>query len=324
MATGCLNAAPVEEYTMAKYEDKRMELTEHLAELRTRLMRSILYLLVGTIVAYQFFTPAYNFMYKPLEKEINRLNAIRSRKAAEERAREAHLGVDPLNLPPPHNPPTYDDLVTRDKVIGWMYTHSGAVNQLSGDVFRGFYEPFTVQLKLSMIFGLILVTPLVVQELALFILPALTPQERKPLRLLIPISIFLLICGVMVAYFTLFFAMRWFLSYLENFPTGATLLQDPNDYIMFFVKMMAAFGIAFQLPVVLMTLAYFGLVTSKGLAKQWRWGVVIAALGGLFTPSNDIISMALMSIPLLILYFGSIFLVKIVERIKARDNMKPA
>jgi sec-independent protein translocase protein TatC len=306
---------------MAKFEDKRMELTEHLAELRTRLMRSILYLLVGTIVAYQFFTPAYNFMYKPLEKEINRLNDIRSRKAAEERAHEANLGFDPLKgIPPPHNPITVDDLLIRDKIIAWMYTHPPTINQLSGDVFRGFYEPFTVQLKLSMIFGLILVTPLIVQELALFILPALTPEERKPLRLLLPLSIVLLICGVVVAYLTLFFAMRWFLSYLENFPVGATLLQDPNDYIMFFVKMMAAFGIAFQLPVVLMTLAYFGLVTSKGLAKHWRWGVVIAALGGLFTPSNDIISMALMSIPLLLLYFGSIFLVKIVERIKANDK----
>jgi len=307
---------------MARFEDKRMELTEHLAELRTRLMRSILYLLVGTIVAYQFFTPLYNFMYKPLEKEIKRLNAVRSRTAAMERAREADLGFDPLKLPAPHNPVTADDLLIRDRAIAWMYTHPGAINQLSGDVFRGFYEPFTVQLKLSMIFGLILVTPLIVQELALFILPALTPEERKPLRMLLPLSIFLLICGVMVAYFTLFFAMRWFLSYLENFPTGATLLQDPNDYIMFFVKMMAAFGIAFQLPVVLMTLGFFGLVTSKGLAKQWRWGVVIAALGGLFTPSNDIISMALMSIPLLLLYFGSIFLVKIVERIKEKEKAK--
>jgi Sec-independent protein secretion pathway component TatC len=52
--------------------------------------------------------------------------------------------------------------------------------------------------------------------------------------------------------------------------------------------------------------------------------VVIAALGGLFTPSNDLISMALMSFPLLGLYFGSILLVKQVERSKARDKMKPA
>jgi sec-independent protein translocase protein TatC len=310
---------------MGKFEDKRMELTEHLAELRTRLMRSILYLLVGTIVAYQFFTPLYNFMYKPLEKEITRLNVIRSQKAAEERAHEANLGFDPLHgIPAPHNPVTADDLLIRDRIITWMYLHPPTINQLSGDVFHGFYEMFTVRLKLSMMFGLMLVTPLIVQELALFILPALTPLERKPLRLLMPLSIFLLICGVMVAYFTLFFAMRWFLSYLEDFPPGATLLQDPGDYIMFFVKMMAAFGIAFQLPVVLMTLGFFGLVTSKGLAQQWRWGVVIAALGGLFTPSNDIISMALMSIPLLLLYFGSIFLVKIVERIKANEKSKPA
>jgi sec-independent protein translocase protein TatC len=309
---------------MAKLEDKRMELTEHLAELRTRLMRSIFYLIVGTIVAYQFFSPIYDAMYQPLKKEIARLNTIRGVRAAKERAHESGLGFDPLNLPAPHNPPATEDIVVLQKTIVWMQMHPSNINQLSGDVFKGFTEPFMVKLKLSMIFGLILVIPLVMKEFALFILPALTPLERKPLRTLFPLSVVLLICGITVAYITLFFAMGWFLSYLDEFPTGATLLQDPNDYIMFFVKMMAAFGIAFQLPVVLVTMAYAGIVTSRGLAKHWRWGVVIAALGGLFTPSNDLISMALMSIPLLMLYFGSILLVKQVERTKARDKMKPA
>jgi len=309
---------------MRKLEDKRMELTEHLAELRTRLMRSIFYLIVGTIIAYQFFSPIYDAMYQPLKREITRLNAIRGVRAARERAHQAGLPWDPLNLPAPHNPPTGDDIVVLQKTMVWMQLHPSNINQLSGDVFKGFTEPFMVKLKLSMIFGLILVTPFVMKELALFVLPALTPQERKPLRTLFPLSVFLLICGITVAYITLFFAMGWFLSYLDEFPTGATLLQDPNDYIMFFVKMMAAFGIAFQLPVVLVTMAYAGLVTSQGLSKQWRWGVVIAALGGLLTPSNDLISMALMSIPLLLLYFGSIVLVKQVERTKARDKAKPA
>src|SRR5262249_21129474 len=148
----------------------------------------------------------------------------------------------------------------------------------------------------------------------------LTPQERRPLRLLAPVSVLLLAFGVAVAYVTMFYAMRWFLSYLDDFPQPAVLMQDPNDYILFFVKMMAAFGVAFQLPVVLMGGAYVGLVTSKGLIKHWRWGVVVAALGGVFTPSNDLFSMALMSIPLLILYGGSIFLVMLIERIKAKDK----
>jgi len=174
------------------------------------------------------------------------------------------------------------------------------------------------------IIGFILVTPLIIKEIALFILPALTPQERKPLRLLMPVSFFCLALGLVIAYVTLFYAMGWFLSYLDDFPSGATLLQDPGEYVLFFVKMMAAFGFAFQLPVVLMAGAFIGVITSAGLWKHWRWGVVIAVLGGIFTPSNDIISMALMSIPLLLLYFGSIYLVKMIEHMKAKNKTKPA
>ena|SRR5579862_6489771 len=302
------------------YDDKRMELTEHLGELRTRLIRSILYLIVGAIVAYQVFTPVYNFMYRPLAKEINRINDKRAVIRAKQRADEAHLSFDPLHLPAPHNPPTVEDLALRDEAMAWMYKHPASGSELSGQVFHGFADPFLVELKLSIVLGFIFVTPLILREVALFIMPALTPQERKPLRILMPISILLLLFGVTVAYLTLFFAMKWFLSYLDNFPEGATLLQNPDDYMMFFVKMMAAFGVAFQLPVVLMGGAFLNLITSKGLIKHWRWGIVIAVLGGVFTPSNDLPSMALMSFPLLLLYFGSIILVKIVENMKKRHK----
>jgi sec-independent protein translocase protein TatC len=305
------------------HDDKRMELTEHLGELRTRLIRSILYLVVGAIVAYQFFTPLYEFMYRPLQKEIVRINDLRAVRRAHERAHAAGLDFDPLHLPSPHNPPTVDDIVIRDRAITWMYTHPSSGTELSGQVFHGFADPFLVRLKLSIILGFILVTPLIVREVALFIAPALTAQERRPLRILIPISILLLMFGVVIAYLTLFFAMQWFLSYLDDFPQGATLLQNPDDYIIFFVKMMAAFGVAFQLPVVLMGGAFLNLITSKGLLKHWRWGIVIAVLGGVFTPSNDLISMALMSFPLLLLYFSSIFLVKIVEKMKQRSEPGP-
>lgn len=305
------------------HDDKRMELTEHLGELRTRILRCIWYLLLGSILAYQFFKPIYSFMYLPLQQEIERTNGVRTNQEAQRRIEKDHPPVDILHMPAPHNPPTVDDILVRDKVIVWMYLHP-AMPAVIADAFGGFHEMFMVRLQLSVIIGFILVTPLIIRELALFILPALTPQERRPLRMLMPVSIFLLMCGVTVAYCTLFFAMRWFMSYLDDFPAGSTLMQHPGDYVLFFVKMMAAFGFAFQLPVVLMAGAFVGMVTSAGLKKQWRWGVVIAVLGGLFTPSNDVISMALMSIPLLLLYFGSIYLVRFVEHLKARDRFKPA
>ncbi len=308
-------------FKVSSHGDRRMELTEHLGELRTRLMRSLLYVIVAAIISYQFFAPFYRALYLPLQKEIQRTNKLRIQKAIGEgkvSANKEDIFPLPPLMRPDHRVTAADFNQLRDCLL-WLREHP--VNApLSDAVFRGFWEPFTVQLSVSVIFGLILSLPLIMWEFAMFIAPALTPQEKKPLRLLIPLSVLLLVFGIFVAYETMFYAMAWFLSYLDNFPAGAALMQDPNDYIIFFVKMMAAFGIAFQLPVVLAGGAFVGMITSKGLIKNWRWGVVVAALGGLLTPSNDIISMALMSIPLLLLYFGSIPLVQMIERMKAKQK----
>jgi sec-independent protein translocase protein TatC len=287
-----------------------MELTEHLGELRSRIMRSLLYLILGAIIAYQFFSPLYGVLYRPLEKEMKRQNMERVHRGDSTVLFIPHATTDPASKA------DFDKLA---EAVRWIYDHPGTAPLMS-IVFRNFHEPFMVRLKISIVYGFILVLPFVLWELAQFLLPALTPQERRPLRLLAPVSVLLLAFGIVVAYMTMFYAMRWFLSYLDDFPQPAVLMQDPNDYILFFVKMMAAFGVAFQLPVVLMGGAYVGLITSKGLIKHWRWGVVVAALGGVFTPSNDLFSMALMSIPLLLLYGGSIFLVMLIERIKAKEK----
>jgi len=297
-----------------------MELTEHLGELRTHIIKSIWYLILGAVIAYQFFGPLYGFLYRPLEKEMYRLNEVRIRKQVEQQALKApeKLRHDILTIPhATHDPPTMEEFNRLADALAWIREHPAATPLMS-TIFRSFYEPFMVQLKISMIVGLLLVLPLVMWEFTKFILPALTPQERKPLRMLVPLSALLLAFGVVIAYVTMFYAMGWFLSYLDNFPQPAILMQDPADYVLFLLKMMAAFGIAFQLPVVLMGLAYAGLVTSKGLIKQWRWGVVISVLGGVFTPANDPMSWALMVFPLLGLYFGSYFLVRYVEKIKAK------
>ncbi len=291
-------------------EEKRMELTEHLGELRSRIIRSLWYLILGAIIGYQLFPSFYGALYRPLSQEMAKQNRLRPPVV-----NEGAL----LSVPAKGAVPTKDEYDHVVKDLQELRQNPPAKPVMS-IVFRSFQEPFLVKLKVSMIFGFCLVLPLIFWELALFITPAMTPEEQKPLRLLVPLSALLLLGGVTVAYNTMFYAMHWFLSYLDDFPQPAVLMQDPNDYILFFVKMMAAFGIAFQLPVVLMGMAFAGLVTSKGLLKQWRWGIVLGALGGVFTPSNDVISMAMLGIPLTALYFLSILLVRAVERIKAKSK----
>jgi len=303
-------------------DDKRMELTEHLGELRTHIIRSLWYLVIGAVICYNFFGPLYGAMYRPLKTELIKRNEERQKSTVKYGVRTPDVGKDILLLPKAmHDPPTREEFKQLVDAVEWVYEHPSA-NPYMGIIFHNFYEPFTVKVTIGVIFGMILASPLVVREFALFLLPALTPAERKPLKVLVPLSTSLLLGGVVVSYFTMYFAMGWFLSYLSDFPEGAALMQDPNDYIMFFAKMTLAFGIAFQLPVVLMGGAFMNLVTSKGLIKNWRWGVLLAVCGGIFTPGNDPMSIGLMVGPMLILYFLSIFLVKMVENSRAKQ--KPA
>lgn len=294
-----------------------MELVEHLGELRTRLMRSILYLFLGAIVAYQFFTPLYDLLYKPLSKEMTVQNAAKSRLQPNQPNSDVWIMPEPIK----------GEFATREEyerlrlAVIWLHDHPSSNPVTMG--FKNFWEPFMLRLKLSIIFGFILTAPFILWELTQFIAPALTPNEKRPLRLLIPISVLLMAAGVVLAYSTMTYAMHWFLSYMDDFPPPNTLIQNPQDYILFFVKMMAIFGLVFQLPVVLSGGAFLGIISSKGIIKGWRYGILLAALAGLFIPTNDLVSMVTIAIAVLILYFGSYFLVWGIERSKARQKPKP-
>ncbi len=290
-------------------DEKRMALTEHLGELRSRLMRSILYIIVGAILAYQIFPHIYGFLFKPLNVEINRWNS------------EHGKVVNPIQTSLKHidHNPTKDEFNILVDTLKEVIENppSRAIN---GIIFRDFFAPFMTHFTMSLIFGLMLAIPGVAWEMFLFVVPALTPDERRPFRLLVPTSAILLAMGVTLGYNTMFYAMHWFLSYMEEYPQPAILMQDPNTYVLFFMKLMAVFGIVFQLPIVLMSLSFLGLVTSKGIIKGWRWGIVLSAVGAIFVPSNDYITMGLISVSVLSLYFISYFFVRYVEYIKKRHK----
>lgn len=253
-------------------EEKKAELTEHLAELRTRIIRSVVYALAGMAVMYFLYYPVYNLLAAPINQIID------------ERRRDiANSGV----LPP------------------FAYTN--------------FAEPFFMMLQIVMIGGLVLALPFIVMEAWGFIAPALTPTEKRGVHFVAPMSVILFILGVTCAYLVLRPAVHWFLSYL---PANAVLLQNPMTYIVFAVKMLLVFGLIFQLPVVLMFLGKVGIITSALMIKYWRHIAV-----GLFTvsmvvaPSNDPGTMLALAVPLTLLFFASIALVKMVEpKDKAADG----
>jgi len=129
---------------------------------------------------------------------------------------------------------------------------------------------------------------------------------------------------VALGYFILPAAFTFFLSYLQDYP-NAVLYQNPAQYVLFVVKMMFAFGLGFQMPIVLMFLAQVGIATPENMWRSWRYAVlVIVALAALITPSGDAFSMLAIGIPMVFLYFLSIFLVaRIAKKRRQRFQQNP-
>jgi sec-independent protein translocase protein TatC len=181
-------------------------------------------------------------------------------------------------------------------------------------------QPFMVRMQISLVAGLILALPLITLEMWGFVAPGLTREEKKGFHVVVPLSILFFMLGVTTAYLILPNAFRWFVSFIEP---GETLEQNPLQYVVFVVKMMLAFGVVFQLPVILMFLAWIGLVSSKMLKENWRTALVLTSvLGAVATPSQDAFSMLLMALPLAALYFASIWLVGMVERMRSRQELQ--
>jgi sec-independent protein translocase protein TatC len=242
---------------MSANPDGQMELMEHLAELRARIFRSILYLVAGMGITYNLVPFFYTAVEQPLKPIL-------------------------------------------EKVGGRL-----VVDSLQGG--------FVTYMQVCFVSGLLIAVPLVVLELWGFVKPALTAQEQQPVRFLAPFSVLLFLAGVGIAYASLPSAYGWMASYIDDIP-GAALYQSINTYVLLTVKILLAFGIAFELPVVLLFLARVGLISASLMTTYWRHAiVVIATAAAILTPSNDPLTMLMMAIPMGGLYMLSIGLVRTFE-----------
>jgi sec-independent protein translocase protein TatC len=178
-----------------------------------------------------------------------------------------------------------------------------------------------VRMQVSLITGAILALPFVTLELWGFVAPGLTPDEKKGFHVVVPLSLLFFAMGVAAGYLVLPSAFRWFASFLDPKAINEVVNQNPVLYFTFVAKMLLAFGLVFQLPVVLMFLGWIGVVNTTMLKQNWRGAIVATSvLGAIATPSNDAFTMVMMAIPLAILYLASIWLVGMVEKMRARSD----
>lgn len=175
----------------------------------------------------------------------------------------------------------------------------------------GVTTAFLVQLKVSIFAGLMLALPVILFQLWRFITPGLEKKEKRYAIPFVAGSVGLFAAGAVVAYMTLPSA----LGFLLGFTKGFKPIIFVNEYVGFVTFMVLAFGITFELPMVLIALAGVGIVTSAWMKKYRRHAVVVCfIIGAVATPSQDPYTNTLMAVPLYLLFEVSYLIVRFVMR----------
>jgi len=243
--------------------------TSHFIELRSRLIKSIIFILIVFVISYTYADYIYSFLVNPYAEAVK-------------------------------------DDITQRRLI-----------------FTALHETFITYLKVAFFTAIFLGSPVLLIQIYKFIAPGLYKNEKKALLpYLIFTPILFLFGGMLVYYLVMPLAIKFFLSF-ETMGTNTSLpIQleaKVNEYLSLIMRLIFAFGISFQLPILLNLLARIGVVNSQYLKKTRRYVIVIIfTLAAILTPPDPITQVGL-AIPLLLLYELSKITVRFTER-KNKDE----
>jgi sec-independent protein translocase protein TatC len=191
-------------------------------------------------------------------------------------------------------------------------------------IYTALYETFFTYVKLGMFAGLCLSFPIVASQLWLFIAPGLYRHERNAFLPFLAATPVLFVTGAAFVYYVMLpFAIRFFVSYETpggHGTLGIELQAKVSEYLDFVMTLIFAFGLCFQLPVLLALLGRVGIVSSAQLRSVRRYAILgIVALSAAVTPP-DVFSMISLAVPLVFLYEVSIWCVRLIEKRRAKED----
>lgn len=235
-----------------------MTLVEHLEELRRRIMICAIAVVLGSVLAFIFWRPIYDFLLTPL--------------------------------------PTIANDITKNHKL----------------VVRGIGEGFTVALKLAVAVGLAVASPVTLYQLWGFISPGLTRRERRYAAPFTALGALLFLAGLSVGFVVLRYPVEWLLNFGKD---QFYFLIDASAYFGFVAYFLLAFGVVFELPVVLTFLSLVGIVNSRKLRDKRAYALFgLWLLSCFITPGADPYSPLIIGAAMTILYELSIVLMRIIGK----------
>ena len=250
---------------MADAADQKMSFLEHLGELRTRIVWSLIPTLIGMIVAFRFSDRIITFVARPLSR----------------------VNVELIALTPT--------------------------------------ETFWTSMKMALIAGVFLATPVILWQVWAFVVPGLHTHERRFAGPFIIIGSLLFVLG---GAFALFVVMPFSVIWLTNFgqSQGVRAMYSVALYADFVMKFTLAFGVIFEVPLALTMLSRMGVVTPQFLARNRKYAILLnVILAAFLTPTGDVLNLSLMAGPLIVLYEVGILAARIFGgRARAAAETVPA
>ncbi len=237
--------------------------TEHLGELRDRLVRSFIAVGVGFVGAYFFKEKLFEFLVRPLVIAMGE-------------------------------------------------------NANTKMIFTGLPEAFFTYLKVSLLTGIILATPVLFYQFWMFISPGLYRTEKKYFLPIVFLSVFFFLLGSSFGYFVVFpYGFKFFLGFATD---TIHAMPSMKEYLGFASKMLLAFGFVFELPLVLTFMARMGLVTVPFLKQNRKYVLLLFFVGAALITPPDVITQVMMALPLMILYEISIIGAKFFGKKKSEEE----
>jgi sec-independent protein translocase protein TatC len=228
-------------------EDEKIPFTDHLSELRQRLIASFVAIGVGAAVSFAFKEKLFNILVQPLIKVMKEGDTL---------------------------------------------------------IFTGLPEAFFTYLKVALLSGILVASPVILYQFWMFVAPGLYRKERRLLGPIVLLSSFFFIGGALFGYFIVF---PWGFKFFLGFATE-TIRPMPSmkEYFAFSAKLLLAFGLVFEMPLVLTFMARLGIVSVPFLKKNRKYALLLFFVGAAILTPPDVVTQIMMALPLMVLYELSI------------------